>query len=93
MPELHDGPELPLEAMHVWNWYREIEGSRSSNGYGPNPLSFYDIRAWSELSGQAIRASEFRLIVMLDQLWREAWHKAENARQKFQEQRRKSGNG
>jgi hypothetical protein len=92
-PELHDGPELPLEALHVWDWFREIAANRTSNGFGPNPITFLDIRAWSELSGHAIRASEFRTIVMLDQLWREAWINASKAKSEFEAQKRRTEAG
>lgn len=84
MPELHDGPDLPLEVQHIWNWYREIELGRSSSGFAPNPIPFSEIQAWSALTGQPLRAFEARLIILLDQLWREAWAKADKARQDFQ---------
>jgi hypothetical protein len=90
MPELHDGPELPLEALHVWDWYREIELGRTSNGFGPNPLTYLEIRSWAELTGHTLRVSEVRMIVLLDQLWREAWSQAQDARSKFREQQARS---
>lgn len=85
-----EGPELPLEARHIWDWYSEVELGRGSNGFGPNPLSFTEIRSWAQLTGRTLRASETRAIVLLDQLYREAWSKAEQAREAFRKAKAES---
>lgn len=78
-----EGQELPLEARHIWEWFSELDLGRSSNGFGPNPISFTEIRSWAQLTGRTIRTSETRAILLLDQLFREAWGNAEKSRDAF----------
>jgi hypothetical protein len=82
-----EGPELPLEVRHIWDWYNELDLGRSSNGFGPNPISYTEIRSWAQLTGRLLRTSETRGIILLDQLFREAWGKAEQGREAFRKAR------
>ena len=51
MPPGLDGPECPPAAAYLWQWYMEIAAARGGSGFGPNPLSFTEIEAWSRLTG------------------------------------------
>jgi hypothetical protein len=81
---LLDGPLLPREAVHIWTWFLELCGARSSNGWGPNPLGFQDIRAWAELTGTTIRPVEVQVLLRLDQEWLSEGNKAAEQRQAWQ---------
>ncbi len=63
-----DGPEIPKPLAHVWTWFLELDQSRTSNGMGPNPITFPDIQAWAEMTGSQPRPSEVRLLKRLDML-------------------------
>lgn len=48
-------PELPVEGAYVWAAYRELDLARTSNGYGPNPISYTDMLAYFVLQGMKPR--------------------------------------
>jgi len=83
-----DGPEMPTELSYLWGWFQELGAQRSSNGWGPNPISYSEIRAWAALSGTLIHASEVRVIVALDAIYRIAVSESAEKRRQFLEQQR-----
>lgn len=56
----------PLALDHVWRWYCELGGARTSNGFGLNPISFTEIRAWADLTGADPTPWEVGLLKRLD---------------------------
>jgi hypothetical protein len=68
-PDALQGPPLPADAEHVWQWFLELHAGRGSNGFGPNPLSWSDLAAWASLTMRTVRPSEVDAIMMLDRLW------------------------
>ena len=42
---------LPKSCAHVWSWFTDLHSSRSSNGFGPNPLAYSEIYAYFALQG------------------------------------------
>ena len=64
-----DGPELPADGAHVWHWFLELSAGRGSNGFGPNPISYLDLLAWSALTGTITRPAEIEAIMSLDRAW------------------------
>jgi hypothetical protein len=44
----------------------ELSGTRTSNGFGPNPISFTEMQAWAILNGIAPTPWEIRLLRRLD---------------------------
>jgi hypothetical protein len=43
-----------------------LESARSGNGYGPNPISYSEIAAWSNLTGRAPRPWEVSALRAMD---------------------------
>lgn len=68
-PAALDGPELPADGAHVWAWFLELSAGRGSNGFGPNPISYLDLLAWSLLTGTITRPAEVEAIMALDRAW------------------------
>jgi len=66
-----------LEAAHVWRWFLELHSARTGNGYGPNPITFSEIRAWMELKGVVLRGFEVDAIRALDGAYLEAYSERE----------------
>lgn len=60
------GPEVPPQAAHLLDWFGELSTGRTSNGFGPNPLTWSDITAWASLTGTDLRPWEVRLLKQLD---------------------------
>jgi hypothetical protein len=67
---LEDLP-LPADAEHIWHWFLALHAGRSSNGFGPNPISWSDISAWISITQTIVRPSEIAAIMMVDRLWLE----------------------
>lgn len=51
---------------HVFEWFRDLNSARTSNGFGYNPLSYSEIMAWCRLSGTHLTTFELSLIKDLD---------------------------
>jgi hypothetical protein len=47
-------------------WFNDLSRSRSSNGFGKNPISFSEIDAWSILTHTELSPLEIRCIMGLD---------------------------
>lgn len=62
-------PELPADLAHLFAWFLELHAGRQGGGFGPNPLSYEGIEAWSRLSGNTIRPIELMAIKELDAAW------------------------
>lgn len=61
-----ENPVLPPGGAHLWEWFQELNGARTGNGFGPNPLPFTEISAWSALTGRSPRPWEVQAIRLLD---------------------------
>jgi hypothetical protein len=66
LPGVEEEPECPWQVAHLWGWFAQIGASRTSNGFGPNAISWLDILAWSVLTGTEIRPWEVLVIQRLD---------------------------
>lgn len=49
--ELENLFELKKEHYELWSWFMELNESRTSNGFGMNPISYSDIAAYFSLQG------------------------------------------
>jgi len=47
-------------------WFLTLHAQRSQSGFGPSPLCFSDIDAWSRLSGTKLHGWELEVILDLD---------------------------
>lgn len=64
--ELEDLKELPESCTQVWRWFIDLNNSRSSNGFGVNPISYSDIKSYIDLIGVNIEDWELQLIKQFD---------------------------
>lgn len=66
LPELeYEQLGVPLYADHVWEWFWEIEQTRNAETQY-QPLSFTEIAAWSQLTGEVLNPWEVRAIKFMD---------------------------
>ena len=68
-PKELDECEPPIGALHIWQWFWELNGTRTSNGFGANPIQYSEIVAWARLHGIRPKGLEIELIRALDGLY------------------------
>lgn len=65
--ELQDLVSLPESMYGIWGHFISLDSQRSSNGYGANPLSYLEIKAYFDLIGEYPDLHEVKLLTRLDQ--------------------------
>lgn len=60
--------EIPELFYDVWTWFLELHAARSSNGFGPNTISYTEIKAWSDLTERRLTPHQVALIKQLDRI-------------------------
>lgn len=68
-PKALRGPDCPFEFDRVFLLWSEIHAGRSSNGMGLTPLTWVDIAAWRDLTGELVTPDEIRVIRKVDGWW------------------------
>lgn len=83
-------PEFP--SVYLWHWhtYIEISQGRSQNGWGPTPLSWLDLHAWSTLSGVRLSSMDLQILRALDDVQLEVHREHQD---KMTERRAKKSSG
>lgn len=64
MPELHPDPPPSLIA-YLWNWFLDLNIARTA-GMEPNPITYQDFSAWSDVTGIRLSPWEVRVLKRLD---------------------------
>jgi len=76
MPErLAEVEDLSAALIHIWTWFHELSATRGNNGFGPSPITFTEIQAWSQLTGrtldvwtvEAIKAVDARYLLVVSE--------------------------
>lgn len=50
---------------YLWRWFNEVIAGVPSSGMGPQVMTWSDIRAWSDLTGEVLEPWEARALVTL----------------------------
>jgi hypothetical protein len=58
--------ECPKLFNYLWIFFSNLSSVRSSNGYFANPLSYTEIKAWSELMVINLHPEEVRILRIMD---------------------------
>jgi hypothetical protein len=66
VPEEYQSLPFPTLIGHVWYWFIELSRTRGSSGFGPNPITYQELKAWSQLTGVAPTSTEVQAIMTLD---------------------------
>jgi hypothetical protein len=66
-----DAPEIPPTGQRVWGLFLDLHATRSSNGFGANPISYAEIEAMSRMRREPVRPFELDIIRALDATWLE----------------------
>lgn len=60
--------EIPELFYEVWTWFLELNKTRGSNGFTPSPISYMEIKAWSDLTNRKPTSHQVALINELDRI-------------------------
>lgn len=71
-PGRDDGPEVPYAGLRVWSIFLELNATRGAGGFGPAPISYAEIEAWSRLRREPVRPFELDIIRALDAAYMKA---------------------
>jgi hypothetical protein len=61
--------DCPEGIKHVWGHFLELHRSRGMGAASPNPISYQDILAWSQLTKNDPTPFEVSCLTSLDALW------------------------
>lgn len=64
--------ERPVELDYLWRWFIELHHARSNNGMGPSVITYQDILAWSQMTGNRPQRFELETIKSLDHIYFES---------------------
>lgn len=67
-----DAPEIPYAGHRVWGIFLRLHESRGGGGFGPSPISYEAMEAFSALAGEVLRPWEIEIIRALDREWLKA---------------------
>ena len=59
-------PSMPEEFTFAWGSFFDLQATRGSNGFSPNPLTYLEIEAYIRLSGRVLLPYEIRAIKVID---------------------------
>lgn len=62
-------PSVPEPARLYWRWFTDLCRTRTSNGYGPNPIGYAEIEAYTRLYGWPLEPRHVDMIMALDRVW------------------------
>ena len=59
-------PKLPPEVVHIWNTFVQLAAARGGSGFGPQPISYTEIEAFSRVMDMPLAPWEVAAIRALD---------------------------
>jgi hypothetical protein len=59
-------PDFPQELEYVWSYFLSLNEGRGATQVGAAPLTYSDIKAWAELTGNILTPFEVDCIKRLD---------------------------
>jgi hypothetical protein len=82
VPEEFSPIPAPESIIHIWYWFQQLSRTRSSNGFGQDPISYNEINAWSQLTGVDPEPIEVQAIMVIDSVFMSMQAKAIEKRSK-----------
>ena len=55
--------------QYIWSWFCDLSGGRGYSESGPGPLTYTEIKAWSELTRQEPEAWEIKTLKKIDRIF------------------------
>ena len=67
--ELESPTQFPSLLSHVWSAFCALSNTRTVGFSGPNAISYYEIKAWIDLTETPIKSWEVEAIKRLDSVY------------------------
>jgi hypothetical protein len=64
-----ESPPFPEELEFVWATFLELNSTRGVGMSGPLPLSYQEMKAWLELTGEVLTPYEVEAIKRIDKVY------------------------
>lgn len=61
--------QCPEAFQYLWDYFDQLNGARTSNGFGANPLSYSEIQCWRSLMDIDLTPNEVTILKYLDNEW------------------------
>lgn len=71
-PGRDDGPEVPWSGTRIWGLFLRLHEGRGGGDFGPAPISYKAMEAFSAITGEPLRPWEVEIIRALDREWMKA---------------------
>ena len=68
-PGRNDGPEIPYAGLRVWGLFLRLHEGRAGGGFGPAPITYEAMEAFSAITGEPLRPWEIDIIRALEREW------------------------
>ena len=72
-PEELKYSHLPFLATPVWNYYNSLSSRRAVTEFGPACITWQDLKAWQDMTGNKLQEWELKAILALDDAYISAW--------------------
>ena len=69
MPAQLEPVEVPQAILYLWGWFCELSNARQYGEFGPMPISFSEIKAWSDLTHSDPAAWEVATLKEIDRVY------------------------
>lgn len=69
LPELLEPEDCDEEVLYLWDYFLNMCKRRTSNGYGVNPITNSELRAWAELHNIHLAPWEIEVIDSLESMY------------------------
>jgi len=60
---------IPDGAHLIWQWFLDLNRTRTYHNAGPNPITYSEILAYTQLTGAVLRPKDIMAIRRLDDTW------------------------
>jgi hypothetical protein len=87
--ELESESQMDEMFYDAWHFFLKLHSRRGSNGFGPSPLSYPEMKAFFELQQIFPTPYEIQMIELFDNVAMEMFSKKQAEQQREQERKRK----
>lgn len=74
-----EAAQCPAGLAYLWTIYTRLNARRSSNGFGPNPISYSEMESYLRLHGKVLSREELDLLVAVDNAYLQHFHEKNSA--------------
>lgn len=61
--------DCPYEFFHIWIAFQALSATRSSNGFGPNPITYNEIMSYMCCMGDDLSSDDIEILKQVDLIY------------------------